>query len=127
LSALASIIGGGIFFFVTRRERRRRDQGNLAINISEHDFPSSPDAMIGSNTTPSSYNPPLRYDTPRRLVPQTNPHPPPIEYYQGAPAQNDTYAPPYQAEFGQGFEKPSEDTSHAGMWKPDVAESKPNV
>jgi hypothetical protein len=97
--------------------------------MTEHDFPQNPAAAaaaVGATTMPSAYNEPGRYDSPRRFVPQQNPHPP-LDYQNMSHHSSEGYAPAYTAEYGSYIDKPAEDTSHAGMWKPDVAENKPNV
>lgn len=91
--------------------------------MSENDFAAAAGAAAGPTLPSTVYNEPSRYDNGRRFVQQKNPHPPPIGFNNITPTQK---APPYHGEFGQTIEKPSEDT-HDGMWKPEVAESKPNV
>jgi hypothetical protein len=133
-TAAIGAIGG--LFFLSRRARRRRNNGDFTAKLTDQDFPSFPSnpsaaaaaaAAVGATTMPSGYNEPVRYDTARRFVPQQNPHSPPVAYHDVSPVQSEGFAPSYQAEYGHITEKPAEDTSHAGMWKPDVAESKPNV
>ncbi|CAO3684503.1 unnamed protein product [Umbelopsis vinacea] len=136
VGGLAAIGAIGGLFFLSRRARRRRNNGDFTAKLTDQDFPSFPSnpsaaaaaaAAVGATTMPSGYNEPVRYDTARRFVPQQNPHSPPVAYHDVSPVQSEGFAPSYQAEYGHITEKPAEDTSHAGMWKPDVAESKPNV
>ncbi|KAI8579836.1 hypothetical protein K450DRAFT_280540 [Umbelopsis ramanniana AG] len=111
----------GLIFFLYRRSRQRRENANYGTKLSENDFTAG--AAAGPTLPSAAYNEPSRYDNGRRFVQQKNPHPPPIGFNNITPTQK---SPPYQAEYGQMIEKPSEDTP-GGAWKPDVAESKPNV
>ncbi|KAG2176944.1 hypothetical protein INT43_007598 [Umbelopsis isabellina] len=125
----ACAIAGGLFWFLTKRTRQKRRNADFTNGMTEHDFPHNPAAAaaaVGATTMPSAYNEPGRYDSPRRFVPQQNPHPP-VDYQNLSHHSSEGYAPPYTAEYGSHVSKPAEDTSQAGMWKPDVAENKPNV
>ncbi|KAG2176086.1 hypothetical protein INT44_000565 [Umbelopsis vinacea] len=111
----------GLIFFLYRRSRDRREKENYGTKLTEADFAAG--GAAGPTLPSAAYNETSRYDNGRRYAQQKNPYPPPIGFNNITPTQK---TPPYHAEYGQTMEKPSEDTA-GGAWKPDVAESKPNV